>query len=289
MSQRIDAPVLSHSQVEGRDDALTYRWMRLVDAVAAQVGGNPKLHAIGDLALSFLENGFADPPKWDVNLNHGRGGIVYGNGRLEALAWLEHMHRNGQPLNGESVPRPRGVGTERDTGVWCVQVAFGLDSESETQAQRFLIDHNNLTLAGGTSRALDMARMYDPERYRAMLERIEGFLGASADDRLLNDGQITLTVDTSDLELLVRAYREDQDTPLDLGARPLGQSDSEDEAGKGGIAMATLKLSYNPEHFAEVEALMKELMLWLDATNQPDCILKALRECKRFKNLPREA
>jgi hypothetical protein len=265
--------------------------MRVVDAIAAQAGGNPKLHDVGLLAVGILENGFIDSPKWDENLNFGRGGIVYGNGRLEAVSLLEQMHRLGQQLDGKPVPRPRGVATERETGAWVVQIAFGINAETTAQAQRLLIDHNNLTMSGGGFTAVDVSRMYKPAEYKAILSSIEGDLGATADDRLLEDGQITLTVGSDDYALLCGLW--DADSPLDLGAS-LSQVEADQATDRqpgddpGGFKMVALTLKYNSEHHAEVEQLVEQLMQRLDAVTPADCVLRALRQVAQSYATPQE-
>lgn len=136
-----------------------------VSAIAELTGillkGNPKKHDLNLLSQSIIENGFIDPPKWDKNLNGGKGGIVYGNGRLEALilTLTKLKNENQQP--------PKGIGITKD-GEWCVPIKFGVDAESEIAALRLAIDHNNLTLAPDFS-ALEQAKLYDEEMYKDIL------------------------------------------------------------------------------------------------------------------------
>lgn len=74
-------------------DELHIEYRRVKDVV--RWSKNPKRHDIGALVESIQRYGFIDPPKWDATL----GALVYGNGRDEALAWMETQ---GQAL-------PRGV------------------------------------------------------------------------------------------------------------------------------------------------------------------------------------
>jgi hypothetical protein len=99
---------------------------------------NKKLHDIPKLIESFETHGFKDPPKFEPVLNDGRGGIVEGNGRMEALAKMRR----------EAIPPPRGIAVTED-GVWLVPVLFGVDAASEAAAEAYGVDHNATTLAGG--------------------------------------------------------------------------------------------------------------------------------------------
>lgn len=109
---------------------------------------NAKLHDIGALAESIRVSGFRDPPAYDVAL----GGIVEGNGRTEALIW---MQTQGQEL-------PRGIAKDASTGEWCMPMIFGVDAPSRLAAERYGIDHNNLVMSGGDFTAVDAARNYGP-------------------------------------------------------------------------------------------------------------------------------
>ena len=116
---------------------------------------NPKLHDLGALRRSIETHGFGDPPKFDAT----PGGLVYGNGRTEAL---ELMFRDGcEP--------PRGIAVQ-DDGVWAVPVIFGVDAESKSAAVAFAIDHNNLTLLGGGLGFTDILAMWDEQGLQKVLQ-----------------------------------------------------------------------------------------------------------------------
>lgn len=167
---------------EGEDlnfrDPLQLRYVLVDDLVLLE--GNPKLHDIGKISASIVENGFRDPIAWDATLNGGKGGIVEGNGRAETL---KHMQDQGCDL-------PRGIAQASD-GRWAAPVLFGVDSRSEKAAKRYSLDHNSLVLAGGTFTALDTSRLYDQEGYVSFLED------------LAKTGDLPLTVDGEDLDLLI--------------------------------------------------------------------------------------
>ena len=52
---------------------------------------NPKLHDIGSIIESIKRYGFKDAPKYEPLLNEGAGGIVEGNGRIEALVTMRRL------------------------------------------------------------------------------------------------------------------------------------------------------------------------------------------------------
>ena len=129
---------------------------------------NPKRHDIGALIRSIELHGFGDPPKFDSSLD----GIVYGNGRCEALALMRQ----------EGKEPPRGV-VKLKGGEWAVPILFGVDAKSKDAAVAFAIDHNNLTLLGGNLGFTDLISMWDEEGLQKVLVDIPdvGELLASLD------------------------------------------------------------------------------------------------------------
>lgn len=130
-------------------DELTIEYRRLDEVTALRWGRNPKLHDLGALADSIRRHGMIDPPGWDRNLNGGYGGLLYGNGRDEALEW---MHAQGEAP-------PRGVKVDSD-GMWLIPVKVGVDQTSEAEAEAAAIAHNNLVLSGGNFTAFDMSKLW---------------------------------------------------------------------------------------------------------------------------------
>jgi hypothetical protein len=100
---------------------------------------NPKPHDLGALVESFRRYGFKDPLKYEPELNGGDGGIVEGNGRTEALLAMETA--------GEEPPRGIALGED---GAWAVPVLMGVDAASQAEAEAYGLDHNSLTVLGGT-------------------------------------------------------------------------------------------------------------------------------------------
>lgn len=148
---------ISLEQVEG--DVLHIRYVPLpaFDLDVQLWEENSKLHDLQLLEESILEYGYADCAKWDGNLNGGRGGFVYGNGRSEALV----VKLNRMRAAGEEPPR--GVGCDRETGEWVIPVKFGVDTFSEAQAKAFGFTHNIATMQGSEYSPADIAKMFSPE------------------------------------------------------------------------------------------------------------------------------
>lgn len=115
---------------------------------------NPKLHDLGALMRSIERHGFGDPPKYDAQLD----GLIYGNGRTEAL----------ERLCAEGREAPRGILPLEDGG-WAVPVIFGCDTESKAAAVAFAIDHNNLGLLGGNLGFTDLVAIWDESALHQVL------------------------------------------------------------------------------------------------------------------------
>ncbi len=117
-------------------DELTLQYVDLATVSAWE--RNPKRHDLKGVAASIRKYGFKDPLKYEPFLNGGRGGIVEGNGRLEVLRAMQEAN--------ERVPR--GIGYDVD-GKWYAPVLFGVDAQSQSAAEAYGVDHNNITVEGG--------------------------------------------------------------------------------------------------------------------------------------------
>ena len=135
------------------DEKLELRYVPL--SQARRWDENPKRHDLVALARSIETHGFGDPPKYDSTL----GALVYGNGRTEAL---ERMREQGKAP-------PRGIGL-LEGGEWAVPVILGVDAESRAAAVAFAIDHNNLTLLGGTLKIEDVLGIWDEKGLERLLK-----------------------------------------------------------------------------------------------------------------------
>jgi DNA modification methylase len=145
--------------------------------------GNSKKHDTDKLIESIQRYGFRDPIAFDINLNKGTGGIVEGNGRLEALLEMRSL----------LMTIPRGVKEG-----WIVPVIFGVNATSESEAVAFSVEHNWSVLWGAGEIDLDFATsLFDEDALKEQLEWLdaENSLPLSIEsnideliDRLDNDG-----------------------------------------------------------------------------------------------------
>ena len=139
-----DSPSLIRIKVS---TALKYLWSE-----------NPKLHNIGDLVESIKKHGFQEVPKFDKHI-----GIKAGNGRIEALAWME---KDG------NYDLPRGLAEIKDSGEWVMPLLIGTDAASFNLARSYAIDSNNIAMSGGNFTDHDMARQYEKPGYMNVLRSI---------------------------------------------------------------------------------------------------------------------
>lgn len=143
-------------------DKLEIKYVNLDDLLPFDK--NAKRHDIGALIQSFVKHGFKQAMKWEPRLNKGKGGIVAGNGRLEALRMMKH--------DGQHPPR----GVVARNGHWLVPVALGVSAETEKQAMAYAIDDNNLTMLGGDFDHLEIAKMWDEGYVKLLQEADQDFL-----------------------------------------------------------------------------------------------------------------
>jgi hypothetical protein len=140
-------------------DLLSLRYIPI--SQAELFGSNAKLHNLAQIIESIARYGFKSACKWESTLNDGRGGIVAGNGRVEALRTMEER--------GDDLP----IGIAQDqTGEWCVPVLFGVEASSEAIARAYALDDNNLTLLGGEFVVADLMKLYDQELLLSELEEL---------------------------------------------------------------------------------------------------------------------
>ena len=137
------------------EEKLELRYVPL--AQAQRWDENPKLHDLDALMKSIEQHGFGDPPKYDANLD----GLVYGNGRTEAL----------ERLRSAGKAPPRGILLLED-GEWALPVIFGVDAGSRSAAVAFAVAHNNLTLMGADVDFSDLLGMWDEEGLKQVLEDV---------------------------------------------------------------------------------------------------------------------
>ena len=149
---------------------------------------NAKEHDIGALMQSIQQHGFREPVGFDDTL----GAIVSGNGRVEALWYLYQ-----EWVKNDTIV-PDGIVVNAD-GMWEVPVVYGVNAANVKAAIAWLIDANNLTMAGGHFTALDMARAWDMEAYLALLAESRNY---------------AVSVDEADFQLMLQLTNGDTDEPM---------------------------------------------------------------------------
>jgi len=168
-------------------DLLSLRYIPI--SQAELFDNNAKLHNIDQIIQSIARYGFKSACKWEGTLNDGRGGIVAGNGRVEALRVMEER--------GDDLP----IGIAQDeTGEWCVPVLFGVEAESEAIARAYALDDNNLTLLGGDFALADLSKLYDQELLMAELKE------------LAESGELPVTFDNTFTEEALQLLTENDST-----------------------------------------------------------------------------
>jgi hypothetical protein len=265
---------ISLEQVEG--DVLHIRYVPLsaFDLDVQLWEENSKLHDLQLLEESILEYGYADCAKWDTNLNSGRGGFVYGNGRSEALI----VKLNRMMLAGEEPPR--GVGCNTATGEWVIPVKFGVDALSEAQAKAFNLSHNLLTMSGGDYSAGDIAKMFSSEFSRQLKE-------------MADEGDaLPVGFDGDYLDSLLRYEQLAADEPLEFDSGSSEGSergeDSGDESWDAPPDSSTrmLQLFLSSETHPELMDMVEVLNKKHHTHNPTDCILSVMREAYQQEILP---
>lgn len=161
-------------------DEIRIEYVKISELAGYFLEGNSKKHDIGGLVTKFEKYGFVEPIKIDPSLNNGSGGIVGGNGRLEAL--LQMFESGEEP--------PRGIKTDGDQ-CWYAPVAIGVNARSEREAIALSIDLNWSILEGGDFTALDGTRLFDSEALLAQLQD------------LADNGEMVTAIDGDDLDFLI--------------------------------------------------------------------------------------
>lgn len=183
-----------------QDDSLNFNdapqliWVKVADAIRLLWKENPKLHDIGGVANSIARHGFQELPKFDVNLENvagHKGAIKAGNGRIEALAWME---------KGDDYTLPRGLAQLKDSDDWVMPLIIGTDAESLDLALAYAIDSNNLTMSGGNYTNLDLLKMWDQDGYLRILNQLgeANLLPVSVDGEDLDFLNFTTKFDPKD-------------------------------------------------------------------------------------------
>ena len=197
-------------------------FIKVSDGVQLLWAENPKLHNIGDVVESIQKHGFQELPKYDRHI-----GIKAGNGRIEALAWME---QDGK------YELPRGLARIKETKEWVMPLLIGTDAESLDLARSYAVDSNNLTMTGGDFTALDISRLWDQGQYLNVLKHLK-----------LTDN-MPVSVDGDDLDLLAKI----------LDFSPFPDDDYDDVEDDHNLAHVQVNIG-NPEHYEDLLAALHEM------------------------------
>ncbi len=145
---------------DSAQDKIEIHYVDLEDLRNRFLEGNSKKHDAAKIIESIRRYGFRDPMTFDPSLNEGEGGIVEGNGRLEAIAQMKERAMNC----------PRGIIEEK--GKWMIPVLFGVNAVTEQEAIAYSIEHNWSVLWGSDLETLEAASLFDDAALAAQLEEL---------------------------------------------------------------------------------------------------------------------
>lgn len=112
-------------------DHLTITWVPINDLPDALV--NPKGHDLEAIVASMRQFGITEPPLLDERT----GRLLAGHGRRDALLLMK--------VRGEDPP----VGVRNINGDWTVPVVRGFATQTDEEAQAYVVASNRLTEKGG--------------------------------------------------------------------------------------------------------------------------------------------
>jgi len=179
-------------------------WVRARDAANLLWRENPKLHDLQQIVESVRRYGFQEPGKFDAMLfrvgqppddENPLGAVKAGNGRYEAVAWLE---AHWDEVKNDEEGLPRGLALDGG-GAWCVPVVVGTDAKSTSAAMEYAVDANNVVLSGGDLDGFDASRLW----------------GAGYADLLGGLDELPVSVDAETLAALSAAF-DVPDAPEDF-------------------------------------------------------------------------
>lgn len=218
---------------------------------------NSKKHDIDKILESIDRYGWVDPPKWDKNLNSGKGGIAFGNGRTEALITGLIAAR------AEGREPPRGIPVDKATGEWCIPIKFGVDCKSEVEAMALAIDHNNLQMAGFEDS--EISRLWEAEGYLAVLSEIA------------DAGVVPVTVDEKAIADMLESLQMPDDEDWDVAGEKIPQGEK--------IPFVEMTFTLHDEQKADVDRAMeiaKSMGEYIDSPNKNSNGNALARICEIF-------
>ena len=226
---------------------------------------NPKLHDIGATWESIVKYGFRDKSAIDMNLTNKqgeKGAFVYGNGRNESVYWGWTQYHQG-----DETRIPKGILYD-ESGEWYIPTEIGLDADSESMAQAFGLDHNNLTVMGGDIDISMLANLYDKEQLATLAKS----LGENMTLPITFDGQdanaLFAYLDNPDFD-----FGDDYEEPNSSQTGEPNEAESFSDIDSG---IRMVQLYFNADTIEEFSSCVKRLGELYDLENVTDIVLEAL-------------
>jgi hypothetical protein len=170
-------------------DHLELHYFAIKDLEQYFLEGNSKQHDCPKVWESIMKYGFSDPLKLDPALNGGKGGVVEGNGRLQATLWSKE--KGFEPAWGIKVT---------EDGQWCLPCLVGVNQYSEAAAIAYSIEHNVSNTWGTGLTPIDAGKLFDWDSLSVQLEEL-----STAEFELLSWDDAVLE------ELSASALKDDED------------------------------------------------------------------------------
>lgn len=142
----------------------------VTEAIGLLWSENPKRGDVGQIMRSIAIHGFLSIPVFSPalpNVKGGTGAILAGNHRVQAL----HALWKADSSFWKEVGVERWCPTTEQDGEWLCPILTVPHLVDETQAIAAALDDNNTTLGGDFS-ASDRLRLWDPQTYLELLERV---------------------------------------------------------------------------------------------------------------------
>jgi hypothetical protein len=220
---------------------------------------NPKRHDAPTIANSITRFGLAELPTIDERT----GCLVAGHGRIEDL---EHRSGAGQDP-------PPGIRTDPETGEWLVPLVRGWASETDEEADAYVVISNKSTMNGGWD-DLGLAQILadlatGPD---ATLVGLTGFPAGELEDllALLDQPVMTAAPPTSDAHYAEDEAAFDERTARIEGYKPRSDPDT-------GGAITEMILVYATDDRAEVTRLVQAARENLGELRAAEVVLRGLR------------
>lgn len=157
------------------------RWLEYMPlSTIARAERNPKLHDEAGIRGSLGRWGVADLPVLDERT----GRLVSGHGRLDQVEYLAGLAPVDLELATGRAGPPNGIQVDPETGEWMLPVVRGWASETDADAEAYLIGANKLAMNGAWDDAQLARMMAELVEVDAELAGLAGIPAGELDDLL---------------------------------------------------------------------------------------------------------